>query len=288
MRKKPRLLSSTRQSLQNTPSSLSSKQTRSVIRGHHTLRKQLRQAVSGKNEGQVRALEASINASGGLAQYQRASIQGQSADRGGDSSKVLLEWFADDNTFSSYKEPDGSALRMLEVGALRVDNACARSKHFDIERIDLRSQHPLIKQQDFMERPVPDNVTTEGFDIVSLSLVLNFVDDATDRGEMLKRVALFLRNGPHGRLSPRSPTPSLFLVIPSPCVDNSRYLDQSRLEDIMTALGYILIRDKRSAKLAYYLWQWKGNVYMKKTSFRKQEVRSGKMRNNFAIVLPCE
>ncbi|RMZ83560.1 hypothetical protein DV738_g898, partial [Chaetothyriales sp. CBS 135597] len=40
----------------------------------------------------VAALEAAIEANGGLDLYQRASVTGQSRQRGGDTSKVLVEW----------------------------------------------------------------------------------------------------------------------------------------------------------------------------------------------------
>ena len=69
---------------------------------------------------------------------------------------------------------------MLEVGALRIDNACSRSGLLDVTRIDLHSQHPDIQTQDFMERPLPSASAfeTEGFDILSLSIVFNYVGDS--------------------------------------------------------------------------------------------------------------
>ena len=66
---------------------------------------------------------------------------------------------------------------MLEVGALSTSNACSRSGLFEIERIDLNSQAEGITQQDFMERPLPKD-SSEQFEIISLSLVLNYVPDA--------------------------------------------------------------------------------------------------------------
>src|SRR5258705_7151282 len=98
-------------------------------------------------------------------------IAGQSENRGGDSSKLLMDWIKDVQPLKSV--PDG-ALRLLEVGTLSPDNACSKSTIFQVTRIDLHSQHPDILSQDFMERPIPV-ADEEKFDIVSLSLVLNYV-----------------------------------------------------------------------------------------------------------------
>ena len=153
---------------------------------------------------------------------------------------------------------------------------------FQVTRIDLHSQHPDIISQDFMERPIPAD-DGEKFDIISLSLVLNYVPSPAQRGEMLRRTILFLQ---HTQLeSPQFSAlfPSLFLVLPAPCVTNSRYLDEERLTDIMLSLGYSLHRHKLSSKLLYQLWVLKGQGRTLK--FKKEEVRGGKRRNNFAIVV---
>ena len=176
--------------------------------------------------------------------------------------------------------------RMLEVGALRIDNACSRSGIFDVTRIDLHSREPGIEQQDFMERPMLSLEEREkkGFDIVSLSLVVNYVGDAVGRGEMLRRVTQFLRKqkleAGLGEFFP-----GLFLVLPAPCVTNSRYLDEERLEELMQALGYVKVKRKMSMKLVYYLWKYEEESNGANRAFKKEEVRQGGSRNNFAIVL---
>ncbi|KAL9075157.1 MAG: hypothetical protein Q9161_001843 [Pseudevernia consocians] len=282
--RRPQLLSSTRsRNIKPTPS-LSSRTTRSLVRSHHTLRKQLSTALSKGNTSEAQAIQAKIDASGGLPRYQEASMQGQSAQRGGDTSKVLVEWLAGWNGEDKMSLRSGTQLRMLEVGALRPDNACSRSGLFEIDRIDLHSQHPVIREQNFMERPTcaAGNLDREGFDIVSLSLVVNFVSDPVERGEMLRRVADFLRpySGHKEGLFP-----SLFLVLPAPCVTNSRYLDEERLDVIMESLRYKRARRKLSSKLVYYLWKYEAGKAGRSTICKKEEVKSGKSRNNFAIVL---
>ena len=292
--KKPNLLSRTRPPIQH-PKSLSSKTTRDLIRTHHTLHKKLTQALKSNNHDLAVSTRSQIDALGGLQQYQQASIIGQSSDRGGDSTKLLMEWLSEiwsspktlAHTQSSNVEVP--KLRMLEVGALSPHNACSRSNFVEVERIDLHSQHPSILEQDFMLRPVPTaaKLPDEGFDLLSLSLVVNYVPEAIARGEMLRRVAQFLRKSaqslPDGR--DMGYFPGLFLVLPSSCIENSRYLDQHRLNAIMESIGYIQVRMKMSKKLVYYLWRFEGSIGAQGRIFGKEEVRKGNGRNNFAIVL---
>lgn len=263
--------------------SISSKATRTLIRSHHTLEKAKAQALAERNTALAAALQNQINAQGGIEGYQRASLQGQSNDRGGDSSKILMEWLEPVvPTLKGYVK-DGKPLRMLEVGALSVNNACSRSILFEVERIDLNSQAEGILQQDFMERPLPKDVS-ERFDVISLSLVLNYVPDAVGKGEMLLRTLEFLKRSTYTEGLEKF-LPALFLVLPAPCVTNSRYMDETKLEAIMESLGYVNVRKKLSNKLVYYLWMMEAPVAKPTTSFKKVEIKSGKDRNNFAIVL---
>ncbi|KAG0648512.1 25S rRNA (adenine(2142)-N(1))-methyltransferase [Hyphodiscus hymeniophilus] len=262
---------------------ISSKASRTLIRSHHALEKSKAQALAEGNAVLATSLQHQIDAQGGLERYQRASLQGQSHERGGDSSKILMEWLQPLVPALKNHAANDMSLRLLEIGALSVSNACSRSKLFDIERIDLKSQAEGIKQQDFMERPLPKD-GSEQFDILSLSLVLNFVPDAAGKGKMLLRTLEFLKEPKyledHGEF-----LPALFLVLPASCVTNSRYMDEAKLEAIMESIGYVNTRKKLSNKLVYYLWRMASSVSRPATSFKKAEVRSGKDRNNFAIVL---
>ncbi|KAI2639882.1 putative methyltransferase-domain-containing protein [Hypomontagnella submonticulosa] len=266
------------------PKSISRKATKTLINSHHILEKKKAQAVARGDRAAEAAIDAEIAALGGIEKYQQASLQGQRLDRGGDSSRILMEWLhpIDLNLLSS-TEP---RLRMLEVGALSTMNACSRSGIFDMERIDLNSQSDGILQQDFMKRPLPKD-DSERFDIISLSLVLNFVPDATGRGEMLLRTLQFLKQPGTQCLSTlREFFPSLFMVLPAPCVTNSRYMDEAHMESIMNALGYVKTQNKITQKLVYYLWVRKSSLQSPMRSFKKAEIRSGHSRNNFAVVLP--
>jgi 25S rRNA (adenine2142-N1)-methyltransferase len=259
--------------------SLSSKATRNLIQSHHRLHKALAHATRKGDEHTAAAIQKQIDDKGGLESYQQASIQGQSSDRGGDTSKLLLQWLPKDLT--NQHKP-----HMLEVGALSVNNACSKSDMFHVTRIDLNSQAQGIEQQDFMKRPLPDS-NADKFDIISLSLVLNYVPDAIGRGEMLQRTCQFLRPLPVLGFGESAPDyfPSLFLVLPAPCVINSRYLDETLLNQIMQSLGYTMVKKKLSTKLIYSLWRWLGKTAEQPHRFRKDAVNPGKTRNNFCIIM---
>ncbi|EGV64001.1 25S rRNA (adenine2142-N1)-methyltransferase [Yamadazyma tenuis] len=215
-------------------------------------------------------IDGEIHKSGGLEVYQIASQQGQSNKRGSDSSKKLVEWLK-----SAYElQPHWKA---LEIGCLSPDNLISTSKLFEsVVRIDLNSQHHLILQQDFMERPLPAN-HGEKFNLVSCSLVLNFVPTPKERGDMLRRITKFLVDPGENILS------ALFLVIPLPCVSNSRYLDYHKVKEIMEVLGLKERFYHESNKLAYWLFDWSGKTSA--TSVKKIELHRGGSRNNFAVVL---
>ncbi|KAH6684458.1 putative methyltransferase-domain-containing protein [Halenospora varia] len=263
--------------------SISSKATRTLIRAHHTLEKQKAKALADGDDAKAEALAKEIEKKGGLQKYQKASLLGQSNDRGGDSSRVLMEWLAP--VLPAMKEPlsNGHPVRMLEVGALSTTNACSKSQLLEMERIDLNSQGAGIKQQDFMERPLPET-EEDCFDIISLSLVLNYVPDATGKGNMLLRILKFLSTKKYPE-DLQEFFPSLFLVLPAPCVTNSRYMDEPKLKAIMEALGFVCVQKKISTKLVYYLWRMEKPTMKRSFGFKKEEIRSGKSRNNFAIVL---
>ena len=281
------LLSSSRQRLDGTVSRLSSRHTRALIRRHHVLRKQLKVAEVKNDRTTQERLQFELNDAGGLERYQEASAEGQSTDRGGDSSKILVQWLKDAGITNHQLKNTSEPLRMLEVGSLQIQNACSRSKIFEIERTDLYSRHALIKEEDFLQRPAPSHgqLQSTGFDVVSLSLVLNFVENAVDRGIMLRKAGQILRVCHEDRQPYSEYFPCLFLVLPAQCIQNSRYLDADLLRTLMDHLGFQCVREKQSAKLIYQLWKYGGNEARAKQVFKKREVRSGGTRNNFAIVL---
>jgi 25S rRNA (adenine2142-N1)-methyltransferase len=166
---------------------LPSKVTREIIQRHHQAGKQLAVALKAGDRSKADIIERQIEERGGLRLYQNASIMGQSVERGGDSSRVLVRWL------TAYElKGDGRKLKMLEVGALSTTNACSKAGLFEMTWIDLNSQGSEIQQQDFMRRPLPTS-DEQRFDAISLSLVVNYVSDPIGRGDMLRRTTDFLR-----------------------------------------------------------------------------------------------
>lgn len=265
--------------LKTRSATLSSKATRSIIRSHHKLRKEHSKALEQGDAARVRDLEDILAANGGLETYQFASTLGQSSSRGGDSSKVLVEWLQEAIGQASAR---GVRLRVLEIGALSTKNAISQADCLDVTRIDLHSQEPGIQEIDFMDLPLP---VDEGqkYHIISLSLVLNFVPNAAARGAMLERICSFMTSD--SSESGSGQLPCLFLVLPLPCIANSRYLTEARLEETMTSLGFWLSTAKATHKLYYSLWKYQRKSGGTSVAFRKEELRSGSSRNNFAIIL---
>jgi len=161
-----------------------------------------------------------------------------------------------------------------------------------------------------MDLPSPDAPHGEGewegereYDVLSLSLVLNYVPDAKARGDMLRRTTAFfetfsssnavLVNGSNGGDKAEADVlPCLFLVLPLPCVQNSRYLTTEHLKAILNSLGYTNLHEKITRKLYYSLWRYDGLPARREwssgggqTTFRKKEINLGAGRNNFCIVL---
>lgn len=279
----PKSLAAGRPPAARKAKSISRKLTRALINSHHSLEKRRLQAAQRNDREREAALAAEISALGGLEEYQRASLQGQRSDRGGDSSNVLLDWLK--RRLPRTSAQDDEKLRMLEVGALSTNNACSRSGFFDMVRIDLRSQEPGIQEQDFMERRLPED-DSQRFDVISLSLVLNFVPSPAGRGEMLRRAAIFLRSGP---VSSSSSTdgylPALFIVLPRPCLSNSRYFSAERFDELMFTLGYTKVEERFAQKLAYSLWRRERSPPEARAVFPKRAICPGANRNNFCIVL---
>ncbi|CAI5756517.1 unnamed protein product [Candida verbasci] len=217
-------------------------------------------------------IDSEIEQRGGIETYQSASTQGQTNKRGGDSSKKLIEWLRDEKY-----EDKLNNLTALEIGCLSPSNAITTCGIFkEITRIDLNSQDPLIIEQDFMKRPLP-TAPNEKYNLISCSLVVNFVPLPKERGEMLIRITKFLKKATKDSLS------CLFFVLPLPCITNSRYFDNDKLLEIMKSLGFTQSFSYEANKVAYWLFDWNGKITNKK--FNKKELHSGSSRNNFCITI---
>lgn len=270
------------------PRRKSSRATRTLIRAHHQLQKSRAAAVTAGDESLIREIDSKIQELGGLEAYQAASLTGQDRDRGGDSSEKLVDWL---RGYGLIGPKVDSRLQVLEVGALSSKNAISNmiGKGIkSVKRIDLHSQEPdHIEEIDFMDLPVPHS-DVDKYDILSLSLVLNYVPDVSLRGEMLRRTTRFLRHLPDEDAEGHDKLPCLFVVLPLPCLNNSRYMTHDHFVSIMASLEYILVKHHDSQKLSYMLFTWAGSAEStskQKHEYKKIEINPGKSRNNFAVVL---
>ncbi|KAI6043032.1 putative methyltransferase-domain-containing protein [Pisolithus marmoratus] len=251
--------------------------TRTIIRRFHLLLKKQEQlehnAVTTSDAAELKKVNEEIASMGGLAAYQRMSSIGQGTDRGGGSERVLIKWLADMGLSQRDSTPK---LRLLEVGALKPDNYASCSSWISATPIDLRSRHPAIREQNFLAMEANEN--REKWDILSLSLVVNFVPEPRDRGRMFCLAHTFLRE-----------SGLLFLVLPLPCVENSRYLSFEHLQSLMTTIGFREVEKKwkQGGKMAYWLYRKvERDIHSDFTPFRKRCVcKQGGSRNNFVILL---
>ncbi|BEI91728.1 uncharacterized protein CcaverHIS019_0405480 [Cutaneotrichosporon cavernicola] len=208
-------------------SSASHKVTQSTISTFHTLLKRRkgieRQLKSSASSEQHQALEKELknidrqaDEIGGLEAYQQASTLGQSSQRGGDSSHVLIKW----------------------LKGVRASTAWG----------------------------------------VPLRLVLNFVPDPKERGRMLRLC--------RAHLLPQ-PSSMLFIVLPFPCVSNSRYTTAESFKQLVTALGFKLEREqwRPHGKVAYWLFRWCSTTDDVSQFKKKRILNDGPTRNNFTILV---
>ena len=279
-------ITSTSSSSSNAPISSikkSHRDTQKLISSIHTLRKRLHQIPADAPSPQDCRLRANILAEierlGGLDAYQKASLLGQSPQRGGDSSKWLLKHLTRPSSSSSSSdsslESSDACLRLLDVGALR--NNYSNVKWIKPTCIDLNSQHPDVHACDYMDFEISSQQPAEKFDVLCLSLVLNFVELPPKRGAMLRRVRRHLKDE-GGKL---------FIVLPLACIENSRYMTHEHFLAILNALGYVVQEWHYSKKLAYYVFvsEKVDERDVARAKLGKRVLKEGPNRNNFAITL---
>ncbi|ORY81525.1 putative methyltransferase-domain-containing protein [Protomyces lactucae-debilis] len=249
-----------------------------LIRRFHVLQTALQAATRKRDAAQIHSLGEEIDGLGGLQAYQKSSIAGQDVRRGGDSSKILLSWLKSPTCAVQIPRVGEQPAKVLELGCLSAENYISQHpKQLILTRIDLNAQSAQIQQQDFLMRPLPAG-DGDLFQGISCSLVLNFVPIA-DRGRFLLHLTAFLP--PSADTNHRH---WLFLVLPAPCVVNSRYMTLEILTDMLETVGFTMRESKMTDRMAYWLLERTGPVKTGKT-FKKQEQRKGSNRNNFWIPL---
>ncbi|XP_078001389.1 uncharacterized protein LOC144453909 [Glandiceps talaboti] len=208
------------------------------------------------------SLQKQIEQLGGLETYQQVSKLGEYHHGNTNTSKWILQKLQDYNV----KLTEGT-LDLLDVGALDLNYK--KQKWLKTTAIDLNPQRKEIQQADFLQY---QESCSELYDILVLSLVVNFVGDPVKRGEMLKKATALLKVQGY-----------LFVVLPLACLENSRYLSEGLFKEMLNSLGFHTICTHDSRKLTYLMAQKREVVSQK--NFKKRLVRNGTQRNNFSIIL---
>ncbi|XP_041461963.1 25S rRNA (adenine(2142)-N(1))-methyltransferase-like [Lytechinus variegatus] len=245
---------------------------RKIISRLHTIMKDIDKvkqdttSSSDDKKMKVKQLELKIEELGGLQAYQQSSLLGEHLHGNVNTSKWVLQKLKEANI----RSPKGSKLCLLDVGALQ-ENYSKQTKWLDAVAIDLNPQCEGIIKSDFFDFKVGES---DVYDIIVLSLVLNFVSSPSQRGEMLKRCQTLCRQEGH-----------IFIVLPRACLDNSRYLDHALFEQMMESLNFDLVAKHDSKKLSFLMFRKAEKRKEVKTSFHKREVRNGTRCNNFCIIM---
>lgn len=248
---------------------ISSRKDRKIITEYHTLNKTIdsvRKNPSILREdkaAQIAVLEAKKEKIGGINAYQKASKLGEARHGGFNSAKWVLKQLRAFKVYANRTEDE--KLKVLDVGAL-VNNYKKHAKWIQCTPIDLNPQSNEVVKADFLK------LDDKKYHVVVLSLVVNFEGDIRKRGDMLRKCPkLTLDQG------------YLFIVLPLPCLDNSRYLNEELFVSMMESLGFDVCARHSSKKLSFFMFRKTRQVQVK--SFPKKILRKGGNHNNFAIVL---
>lgn len=236
----------------------------------HTLEKELARTTDPEERARIENEQQQL---GGLAAYQEDSLRGGDKLKGGESGKWCAEQLA-----PLFPQHSTRPVRLLDVGAI-AGTSYDKFPWVHVTSIDLNPRSDKVTKSDFFHYPKPAQ-PEDRFDVVALSLVINFVGDLKKRGEMLLHAHNYLK-----------PSGYLYLVLPLPCLTNSRYLNHEHLTTILSSCGYDIVVQNDSKRLTRWLLKrktkknaakWDGKVY------KKRELLGGANRNNFAICLGTE
>lgn len=248
---------------------ISSRKDRRIITEYHTLNKTIdsvRKNPSIHKEdkaAQIALLEAKKEKIGGINAYQKASKLGEARHGSFNAAKWVLKQLRAHNVCANRTE--GEKLRVLDVGALD-NNYKKHSKWIQCTPIDLNPQSNDVVKADFLK------LDHKEYDVVVLSLVVNFEGDIRKRGDMLRKCPKLIVDQGY-----------LVIVLPLPCLNNSRYLNEELFLSMMESLGFEVFTRHSSKKLSFFMFRRARQVQVK--SFPKKILRKGGNHNNFAIVL---
>nr|XP_006815120.1 PREDICTED: 25S rRNA (adenine(2142)-N(1))-methyltransferase-like [Saccoglossus kowalevskii] len=212
------------------------KKDRVLINQVHTLNKELEKINSNSTldekakKKKSKIIHKKIDELGGLETYQITSKLGEY--RHGNTNTAT--WVAKHlKTCYICTELKGEKIHLLDVGALDLNY----KKYFWIKctAIDLNPQHRKIIKADFLQFQSDECAV---YDVLVLSLVINFVGDPLKRGRMLIKAQVLLKQKGY-----------LIIVLPLACLENSRYITANILYEMLQTLGFDITKIHNSKKL---------------------------------------
>ena len=272
-----------------------------LIRDYHFVEKQIAQlqrqlGSDASSNPKLVALQKQLADMGGLEAYQKASLKGESEGAGFDASEWVLDEIDRLKVLEQMpmRQPACPAsasnqLKLLDVGAI-VDHYAAPlaqkglADTLDYTCIDLNSQHENVLQVDFFDHAKEQLAAADHpYDVVVLSLVLNFVGDIVKRGDMLRLASQLVPEGGY-----------VFVVLPSACMTNSRYTNEQEFKTILRSVGLPVTSYSDgdeciaySDKLFFAICQRSDDPLRRLpcAAYKRTLCRGGKERNNFCVVL---
>jgi len=182
--------------------------------------------------GQAAALEKQLEAMGGTAAYQAASVI---STRNFKTSRWVLGQIAKHCPHHAGRQKIDK-LRVLEVGAINTE--LQKATHLDVRAIDIHSSSPLIEELDFFMLP-----PVREFDVVINSMVINCLTDPTSRGEMLVRLCLGHLRDEHGLL---------LLALPTRCITSAHVGGLDSFCRLLRALGQEVLETSATPKISFF------------------------------------
>ena len=196
--------------------------TNDIIRRFHNIHKELEKLKANPNTFKQKQLESELEAKGGIRAYQQASRMGASRFN---SEKWLIK-----NLLSHSK-----AVSLLDVGALTINYALPQVQ---VTSIDLNPCIPQIKKMDFLD-------VNESYDVVCLSLVLNFTGCPETRAKMIQKCKSVVKKDGF-----------VYIVLPLPCVMNSRHFSEDYfVNSLMKSVDFQFVKKHESKKLSFFIFQ---------------------------------
>lgn len=259
-----------------------------LISRYHTLLKQIAAVDSDARFPSLpsklmrkQVLQAQLKAIG-IDDYQKASRTGEELGGDSDASQWVLEHL-EANAAELARDPNAnpSQVRLLDVGAIvhRFPDALNGNPAIPLHvvSIDLNPQDPngRVEKADFFDYADDCMQRNTQFDVVVLSLVLNFVSSPRARGRMLDLARRIC--SPRGRL---------YVTLPIACLDNSRYCNEEFMTSMLSEVGWTTTTVSRTARLVRLVCDARAPMQSGASSHTQRRVcRGGGNRNNFAVLL---